>query len=205
MQNCFGGAERFIAEDGVYTFAESVGMEFSVLTSGGLANGVVSSFGEQPVQLVTFKPNKIRTNVRQTVKVTPDHRWILADGTETTTLSEDDRVRSVLPEFASNDEEYRNGLLHGVIYGDGGKTSHRYSDGRFGFELRACDSRTEEVAQTLKDKWHAVYEYRPSGNGDTFSGVFDCIDCKVPCFSWLRERLCGSCWIPAYRSCNQRS
>lgn len=170
LQNCFVGSQSFIASDGVHAFIDSVGEEFNVLTSNGYAKGVVSSFGNQTIQTVTLKPYGVRSNVRKNINVTPDHRWILSDGTETTELCEGDVVLGAVNDAIEESEEFYDGLLHGLIYGDGGKTSHLYADGRMGFELRACDSRTESIATMpqIKSKWDKIYQDRPSGNGDTF-------------------------------------
>lgn len=170
LQNCFAGTEELITLNGPQAFQDLVDQELAVWTSNGWQAGSVQSFGVQEVQRVTFKPNGVRSLALRDVTVTPDHRWILSDGTETTELKVGDVVKQCVVPGGEYMEDYHKGMLHGLIFGDGGRTSYQYADGRCGYELRCCDARTQELASgpQLKDLWDEVYKDRPSGNGDWF-------------------------------------
>lgn len=170
LQNCFAGTEEFVTRSGPQSFQDTLGQELAVWTSNGWQPGFIQSFGVQEVQRVTFKPNGIRSLALCDVIVTPNHRWILDNGTVTTDLKVGDVVKQAVVPGGEYMEEYHEGMLHGLIFGDGWKTSYQYSDGRFGYELRCCDARTQELASSpqLKSLWDEVYKDRPSSNGDWF-------------------------------------
>jgi adenosylcobalamin-dependent ribonucleoside-triphosphate reductase len=177
LLNCFSGDESFLTlEYGPVTFIEVVGEEVTVWTPEGWVKAPVSSFGEQSLQRVTFAPampglggfRKARSNVRVDVKVTPDHRWVLEDGTETTDLKVGDTILSV-PTSVTEDDEYWAGFAHGLIFGDGSKIQHEYTNGDYGFSLRACDERTKNVLDSnpeLVKQFDSINHGIPSFNGD---------------------------------------
>lgn len=170
LQNCFAGTEELITLTGPQALQDLVDEEIAVWTTNGWQAGVVQSFGVQEVQRVTFKPNGIRSLALRDVVVTPDHRWILSDGTETTELKVGDIVKQSVVPGGEYMEDYHLGMIHGLIFGDGGQTSYQYADGQHGYELRCCDARTQELANhpELKNIWDKIYKDRPSGNGDWF-------------------------------------
>lgn len=170
LQNCFAGTEELITLTGPQAFQDLVDEELAVWTTNGWQSAVVQSFGVQEVQRVTFKPNGIRSLALRDVVVTPDHRWILSDGTETTKLKVGDVVKQSVVPGGEYMEDYHQGMVHGLIFGDGGQTSYQYADGRHGYELRCCDARTQELANhpELKNIWDKIYKDRPSGDGDWF-------------------------------------
>lgn len=174
LQNCFAGDELFITKEyGVSSFAELAGEKVTVWTEKGWQPSEVKSFGTQPLQAITFAPahaisggyRKARSNVRTTIKATPNHRWLLANGRETTALAPGDIV---ITQQASheNSRSYNMGMVHGLIFGDGVKISHRYANGDYGFELRACGEKKQWVAESLLGYFDKVTTDRPSANGD---------------------------------------
>lgn len=98
--NCFERSTRFITDKGVKSFYDfSDGDEVMVPThKGRWRKAVVHSYGWQPIQAVTLKRC---VGLTKTVYVTPNHRWILKDGTETTNLKIEDKLVEVpaMPEF----------------------------------------------------------------------------------------------------------
>ena len=134
LQNCFAGTEELITRTGPQRFQDLVGQELAVWTVNGWQGAEVKSFGVQPVQRVTFKPEGVRSLALRDVVVTPDHRWILEDGTETTSLQVGDVVKSASVPGDEYMDEYYDGLLHGLIFGDGEfpvGQSHDYLRGFF--------------------------------------------------------------------------
>lgn len=174
LQNCFAGTERLITREfGSVAFAEVSGETLTVLTPEGWSKAEVSHFGKQAVQRVTFGPARsdgslMRSNVRESVWVTRDHRWILSNGDETTSLSVGDLVEGISA-AAELGPEYWAGVAHGLVFGDGNMITHRYANSEFGFELRVCDRRTRDLLESsdmLVDQFDGVYLDRPSANGD---------------------------------------
>ena len=83
--NCVCRSTRFITSAGIRSFEDfNDGDEIKVLSHlGHWRKAVVHSYGMQELQAVTFS----NTKEDRIVECTPDHRWILKDGTETTNLS----------------------------------------------------------------------------------------------------------------------
>ncbi len=194
LQNCFTGDQEFITlEYGPATFAEVVGEDVTVWTPDGWSVGTVSEFGEQEVQLVTFAPTfpdgvrTLRTNHRVQVRATLDHRWIKLDGSDTTDLSVGDVVASGPAQYVSdaplvNKDAYWEGVVHGLIFGDGVKITHQYVNGDFGFELRACDERTRKLVSpgnAVAGHFDKISYDRPSANGDPICTKRSATDMKA--------------------------
>jgi ribonucleoside-triphosphate reductase len=91
--NCFERSTRFITSTGVKSFYDfSDGDEIIVLShTGKWRKAVVHSYGWQKIQKVTFKRG---SGKEKSVLVTPNHRWILKDGSETTSLKVGDKLIS---------------------------------------------------------------------------------------------------------------
>jgi ferredoxin len=56
---------------------------------------------------------------RRTIWATPTHSWYLADGDRTDSLSVGNFVPAVRHEAKRENESYRLGVLHGLVFGDG--------------------------------------------------------------------------------------
>lgn len=82
--NCFSRDTKFVTVDGVRSFNEfNDGDTVKVIShTGAVRDAVVHSYGIQNLQEVTFA-NDVDV---VTVLVTENHRWILHDGSETTSL-----------------------------------------------------------------------------------------------------------------------
>ena len=89
--NCFGRSTRFITDKGVKSFYDFCdGDEIKVLSHKGVwRKAIVHSYGWQRLQKVTFKR---ASGKEKSVLVTPNHRWILKDGSETTELKVGDAL-----------------------------------------------------------------------------------------------------------------
>lgn len=101
--NCFRRDTRFITKDGVKSFYDfSDGDETMVISHKGIwRKAVVHKYGWQPIQKVTFKKGTFTSNTVD-VYCTKDHRWILKNGKETTSLSIGDVVY-IVPDITSFD------------------------------------------------------------------------------------------------------
>lgn len=89
--NCFRRDTRFITDRGVKSFYDfSDGDEVYVISHKGIwRKAVVHSYGWQKLQKVTLKR---ASGHEKTIFVTPNHRWILKDGSETTELKAGDKL-----------------------------------------------------------------------------------------------------------------
>ena len=88
--NCFRRNTKFITETGLKSFNDyEDGDHVMVFThKGNLKNAVVHKYGRQKLVEVTF----MRGDEVKVVHVTPTHRWILRDGTQTTNLNVGDLI-----------------------------------------------------------------------------------------------------------------
>lgn len=158
LYNCFAGEERIVTRTGVHSLKELADTDVDVLTSKGWESASVKSFGQQELQKVTFRSGSLRkgrgdgvhaapfarSKLRRTVRVTPDHRWILSDGSQTTELMVGDYVKGNAAPVIK-DDSYWDGFVHGIVFGDGTrckvgrKTPYNYKNGDSMFKVRAAD------------------------------------------------------------------
>jgi hypothetical protein len=199
--NCFGSTEKLITREfGPMQFVELVDRNVTVLTEKGWEPATVSSFGQQTVQRVTFAPRSAaaggfgaNSNIRRSVVVTPNHRWILLDGTETQSLSVGDSVRACAnPETWKNGSVYDDGFLHGLVFADGSADYQRVGRNQRTYRIRLCGKKAEHVGKFK----HAVYP--PSCGGEPIAYVESVLDLKqVPpamaSSDYLRGFVAGWC------------
>lgn len=89
--NCFHRSTRFITDRGVRSFYDfTEGDQVYVIShTGAWRRATVHQYGHQKIQKVTLQRAK---SSERYVYVTPDHRWILKDGSITTDLSVGDKL-----------------------------------------------------------------------------------------------------------------
>lgn len=89
--NCFDRSTRFITDRGVKSFYDFCdGDEVMVISHRGVwRKAIVHAYGWQSMQKVTLRRG---SGKKKQVLVTPNHRWILKNGTETTNLKVGDRL-----------------------------------------------------------------------------------------------------------------
>ena len=88
--NCFSGNTLFVTDRGLRRFRDCIDGEEVVVVDkdGELRQAVVHHYGKQQLQRV-----KLRTpNMNHELLCTPDHRWMLADGTITENLKVGDKL-----------------------------------------------------------------------------------------------------------------
>jgi ribonucleotide reductase alpha subunit len=161
LYNCFTGDTKAITKNGVVRLDEIVGEEHEVWADGEWHKGVVSEFGESQVNRIQFKPFFDRSNHVITIDATPDHRWILDDGTETINLSVGDKVVASGTDVNVDSDEYYVGVVHGIVFGDGTRHAFVRSDGAKRFHVRLCGDRADEMKQ-----YFGHITYPQSANGD---------------------------------------
>lgn len=181
LMNCFSGDTEYLdVNRGLLRFDEMCSQETTVLTKDGPEKATIECFGIQRTYSYIFKPayrqvhyrdakgritldinmgKKLesyytypRSSYSKIINATKDHRWILSDGTETTELKIGDIVESNTYGTTSTKEQYREGFLHGLIFGDG-SLSHVYtnapnSSGKFGlsrYYIRLCGKKAKYI------------------------------------------------------------
>jgi hypothetical protein len=102
LQNCFSGEETLITKEyGPVTFHElNDGEEVTVLGKNGWTRATKQSFGMDAVNEIVLTPTidgnrRCRTNFKRRVIATRNHKWILTDGSETTSLNVGDTIPSI--------------------------------------------------------------------------------------------------------------
>ena len=123
MYNCLKKDTEFTTSDGVKSFNNySHGDEIKVLThTGKWKKAVVKQFGKQKLNKISFV--KSNSKVHE-VFATENHRWLLKDGSETTSIKVGDSLLKPVNTFAEFDYENANPnerlyWCYGMVYGDG--------------------------------------------------------------------------------------
>ena len=116
IHNCFSGDTKFVTDTGIKTFAEcGDGTKVNVLDmNGDWRVATVKFYGEQHLQTATFESQ----GVQKTVHCTPNHRWILADGTVTTELKVGDKL-TLLKQQNRHVSYEANAFCEGYVLGKG--------------------------------------------------------------------------------------
>lgn len=170
IYNCFSGDTTFVTREGIKSLEEMVGQKVEVMTTASWRQAEVKSFGKQQIQRVRLRhwTGKSHGNVFHEVYVTPNHRWLLLDGTETTDLRVGDKLASPMPYmddvsqlapiFESGARHV--GSMHGFIYGDG--TITRNGDREY-VQVRLCGKKRHFLDTIFAGMKHSL---PPSYDGD---------------------------------------
>src|SRR5438128_4774058 len=131
--DCFAPTERFFTPWGLRTFVELENAWTEVLTDDGFKPAQVRRFRRKPLVEIELAPafeerdryggTRLTTRnisrYRRTVSATPTHSWVLADGQRTDALSVGQFVPAMRATARRENESYRLGVLHGLVFGDG--------------------------------------------------------------------------------------
>ena len=131
--DCFAPEETLITSYGVKTFAELENQPCRILTDAGFKPALVKRFRAKPLVNLQLAPafeerdryggTRLTTRnisrFRRTVRATPTHNWMLVDGQRTDSLEVGQFVPSMRFSAKRENESYRLGVLHGLVYGDG--------------------------------------------------------------------------------------
>lgn len=120
MHNCFERHTRFITDEGIKSFADfNDGSLIKVLNKNGeWAPATVHMYGRQPMQEVVLE----RSGKRLMFVCTPNHRWILTDGSVTDKLSEGDSLyllKDSTSNFDIDTKRKAEMFCLGFVLGDG--------------------------------------------------------------------------------------
>jgi ribonucleotide reductase alpha subunit len=153
LNNCFSAETRAWIDGCPMSLGEvaeatkSTEQKVSVLAGDGEWRPArVMSFGVQPVRRVEFAPAGLRSNFRLSYNVTANHRWVLADGSETTELKVGDLVLVEPVAPSGSDADAAIGFAHGLVFGDG--TRHTYYPDRH--IIRLCGKKDQAFLEHLE-------------------------------------------------------
>ena len=131
--DCFAPEEQLVTSYGLRSFAELEDQSCRVLTDTEFMPAVVKRFRRRPLVKLELAPafeerdryggTRLTTRnisrFRRTIRATPTHRWLLADTDETDSLAVGQFVPAMKAEPTRDSENYRLGILHGLVFGDG--------------------------------------------------------------------------------------
>ncbi len=131
--DCFAPSERLVTFEGIRSFAELENRQCRVLTDTGFAPAVVKRFRRKALVDILLAPafeerdryggtrltTRNRSRFRRTIRATSTHPWLLADGEQTDALAPGQFVPAMRSQPARDSEQYRLGVLHGLVFGDG--------------------------------------------------------------------------------------
>ena len=157
MHNCFMRTTRFVTTEGVKSFEDFIdGEEVTVLSKDGKWHkATVHNYGKQPMQKVLFKCLKSTKEV----VCTPNHRWVLADGSVTTKLKEG-MTLAQLPLYEISEPKTKKQcqtFALGFILGDG------FDRGKF-VEARLCGPKKKYADIFKKAGYHITYPDLDNGD-----------------------------------------
>jgi NAD-dependent dihydropyrimidine dehydrogenase PreA subunit len=131
--DCFAGSELFMTTHGLRSFEEMEDERCRVLTDDGFRPAIVKRFRRKPLVKLELAPafeerdryggwrltTRNISRYRRSIWATPTHSWYLADGDQTDSLAIGDFVPAMRHFPKRENESYRLGVLHGLVYGDG--------------------------------------------------------------------------------------
>ena len=137
LYNCFEESTSFITNKGVKSFKDFESGDKCVVKThtGSWKNATVKSYGKQDLYQVEFS----KGSHKHYEFVTKDHRWILKDGKETTSLKVGDKLyqlEDTFKDFIWEDAADIEKLYwcYGLVYGDGTVDKNGYS------KIRLCNN-----------------------------------------------------------------
>ena len=166
--NPVSGSTRVVTKEfGNVEISTLAGKEATVLNKNGeWTEATFTGYGEQKTKKITFRLN---SNTVKEVEASYNHRWVLSDGEvkSTENLSIGDKIDFVSASKPEIDDDYYDGVQHGLIYGDGTATkSHKRVKG---YHIRLRGKSAEQL------EWFDRYPvcYPPSANGDPVIMMYD--------------------------------
>lgn len=171
--NCFGRKTRFITSDGVKSFEDfEDGQEVYVIShTGKWRKATVHNYGRQKLHKIHLKRNGRSVPIE--IECTSNHRWILKDGKETTSLKVGDKLLKtpVIAEIDWNTMDSNEKLLWcmGFILADGSNIEeNKAKNERWAhtcMNLRLCGDKNR-YSDRFEECGFKVSK-QPSLNGDT--------------------------------------
>jgi NAD-dependent dihydropyrimidine dehydrogenase PreA subunit len=186
--DCFAPGEQLLTTYGLRTFEELENQPCRVLTDDGFKPALVKRFRRKPLVKLELAPafeerdryggTRLTTRnisrFRRSIWATPTHSWILADGERTDSVGVGDFVPGMRHRPKRENESYRLGVLHGLVFGDGTwarqqirSTDHVHEVALFGERVGRFRDFFDKV------KHQRSYDVHPGyvGTGIVYAGV----------------------------------
>ena len=186
--DCFAGSELFMTTYGLRSFEEMENQACRVLTDDGFKPALVKRFRQKPLVKLELAPafeerdryggwrltTRNISRYRRTIWATPTHSWYLADGERTDSLGVGDFVPAMRHQPGRENESYRLGVLHGLVFGDGNwarqqvrTTDHVHEVALFGERVARFRDFFDKVKHERSYDVHPGY----AGTGIVYAGV----------------------------------
>lgn len=168
IYNCFSGDEKLLTREyGVIPIRDAIGQVTVLNQNRRWTPAEVRSFGVQETVELEFGLYKAKKRVRATA----EHEWVLIDGARARTLElcPEEKISYITaPRQVEVDSlDYRLGLMHGIVYGDGAET---YAQERSnGYLIRLCD----DARELLSAFEGYPRSFPPSYDGDPVVYLYD--------------------------------
>lgn len=168
--NCFSGDVKILTlEHGPIEFKKIKNCLVTIKCKDGVwRKRIINSYGIQPVFKYTFS-NLAKSPKEYIINATENHKWFIKRDKKrrkydyTTNLKIGDRLDSI----EHSEERSIEGLVHGIIFGDG--TYRKYKGSKRYAIIRVCkqDSRKDEILKILSDAGYKLH-YPPNYKGDVY-------------------------------------
>lgn len=159
-ENCFSGSTEVITDNGIARFKDLAKRTWLLNRYANWVESEIKCFGQQKTVQIKFR-HKSSSRVKL-VRVTLDHNWRLTTGkkVKTSELKIGDSVKFVRHNRKVNKhhlQDYNNGVIHGLIFGDGHGSKHGYS-------IRLCKD-SNDLLQYF-DPYEKKVQYYKTCGGD---------------------------------------
>ncbi len=178
--NCLGRETEFVTSDGVKSFEDfENGDKIMVFTPyGNWKPATVRSYGEKQLYKITFKKN----GKTQTVRATDNHRWLLKDGSITTSLKVGDYLLNPKSNFDDLNpfelsKENKEWFCKGFICGDGSLRYSRTTKELTGNIIKLCGNKNNFLNIFLEIGFHLQ---KVEDNGDHILYIGNKENWKLP-------------------------
>ena len=170
--NCFGKDTEILTEKGFQKLGE-LGGNINIVSpqSGKLEKATAKSYGQQPLNEIHISTSSKASDQVFKVLATPNHRWILKDGSETTELQIGNTLAPATGHKVDTDPM---GWIHGFYYGDGTHDSHNEKY----YVARLCGDKAEYADFIARYGTEAQVKRPPSANGDPIVRIRSDYDLK---------------------------
>ncbi len=186
--DCFAPDEQLLTTYGLRSFAELENQPCRVLTDDGFRPALVKRFRRKPLVKLELAPafeerdryggwrltTRNISRFRRTIWATPTHSWLLADGDRTDSLTVGDFVPGMRHAPKRENESYRLGVLHGLVFGDGNWSRQQIRSGDHVHEVALFGERVAKFRDFFDEMKHrSSFDVHPGyvGTGIVIAGV----------------------------------
>lgn len=158
--NCFAGETKFFADKRLVALQDVVGQTVNVrCVDGEWRPAEVKTFGKQKLfKYVLRAPG--RSKFELVYEATENHRWITDNRGMVEDLRVGDTIRITPDPVNENNEAFKDGFVHGLVFGDG----TALGEGRY--QIRLCGKKNDALGQLLASKMYVSHSKPPSAEGD---------------------------------------